>query len=639
MSREPSDRPGGSRRRVAQPAERSISSTTLLAMVVPVLTVGALALVDPRPTEDPGQPPVSAPLVRTTLVCPPALAGGDDVFVLLAGAGREETGAETETPAGGQVQVRGRDRALDVEPDATVELSDPERMVLQGQDSTAPGLVAARRSGSASTVCTTPVAEAWFTGAGAGAERSSQLTLVNPDGGPAVADVTVLGEDGPVEVPALRGVTVAGNRSVTLDLAALVPRRDELTLHVQVSRGRLGSSVVDRFEELGAGARTADWLPPQPAPSSDDYLLGLGSSADSRTLVVANPGDDEARVSVRLVTPRTEFTPTGLEEVVVPPGSTTSVDLGRALSGRTGRGVVGLRLVGDHPVTASLRSLVGDDLTYAVGAPPVRERAVTPLAPGPKRLVLAGAEQVTTVTVVLRDGRGRQVGTEEITLQPGLGSQDPPGRSRSLRRAAGRAAGARRGRERASGAGRAAPAGARGRPRGAGRPPRAVLTRRRRVDLTARGSTSSGDRPSSSATCSTSTVSTSDRSCSRSSARCSTGRRKITTRVGEPPEPRISEESGTGSSQSSGTSGISSTAYSTRPSSSCQRSSSIATTSRTRSSKRVRAVRAAGEPGRRSTPGPRIPRPRRSRVRRRSGGTSSGAPGDGDGTTGSMPRA
>ncbi|WP_185995725.1 DUF5719 family protein [Nocardioides campestrisoli] len=432
MSREPSDRAGGSRRRVAQPAERSISSTTLLAMVVPVLTVGALALVDPRPTEDPGEPPRSAPLVRTTVVCPPALAGGDDVFVLLAGAGAGDDAASS----GGPVQVRGRDRALDVEPDATVELSDRDRVVLQGVDDTAPGLVAARRSGSASTACTTPWAEAWFTGAGAGAERSSELTLVNPDGGPAVADVTVLGEDGPVEVPALRGLTVAGNRSVTLDLAALVPRRDELTLHVRVTRGRLGSSVVDRFEELGDGARTADWLPPQPAPAADDHLLGLGASADSRTLVVANPGADEARVAIRLVTPRTEFTPTGLEEVVVPPGSTTSVDLGRALSGRSGRGVVGLRLVGDHPVTASLRSLVGDDLTYAVGAPPVSSRAVTPLAPGPKRLVLSGAEQVTSVSVVLRDGRGRQVGTEEIILQPGQGSRtslDAAARSVELR--------------------------------------------------------------------------------------------------------------------------------------------------------------------------------------------------------------
>ena len=60
-------------------------------------------------------------------------------------------------------------------------------------------------------------------------------------GGPAVADITVLGEDGPVEVPALRGLTVRGGQTTTVALADVVPRRDELTLQVRVTRGRLSA--------------------------------------------------------------------------------------------------------------------------------------------------------------------------------------------------------------------------------------------------------------------------------------------------------------------------------------------------------------------------------------------------------------
>lgn len=425
----PTPRPTGSRRRVAEPRERSISSTTLLAMVVPVLTVGALALVDPTPTEDPGRDPVSAPLTRAGVVCPPAPSGSEEVAVQVAGA---DPG--TADPAsGGTLRVRGSDDVLDAASRRVITLRDGGQVVLQGEGGAAPGLVAARLGAGAGVECLAPAAELWFTGVGAGAERRSELTLVNPDGGPAVADITVLGEDGPVEVPALRGLTVLGGRAVSLDLADVVPRRDELTLQVKVTRGRLAANVLDRYAELGAGTSTADWLAGRRAPATTDYLLGLGGGPASRQLVVANPGPDEARVGIRVVSPRSEFAPAGLEELVVPPGSTTVADLGRTLGGSAGQGAVGLRLDSDQPVTAALRSVTGDDLSWTVGAEPVVQRAATPLPTGPKRLVMAGASRVTEVTVVLRDAAGREVGTERVGLAPGEAARTAlPAQSRSL---------------------------------------------------------------------------------------------------------------------------------------------------------------------------------------------------------------
>ena len=73
--------------------------------------------------------------------------------------------------------------------------------------------------------------------------------------------------------------------------------------------------------------------------------------------------------------------------------------------------------------------------------------------------------------------------------------------------------------------------------------------------------------------------------------------------------------------QSSGSCGVSSTAYSTRPSRSCQRVSMSRTVSRTSSSNRSPRVGSSGRPGSAGAmAGPRMPRPRRSRVRSRSGG-------------------
>ena len=122
-----------------------------------------------------------------------------------------------------------------------------------------------------------------------------------PTPGPALADVTVLGPTGPLDVPRLRGVAVPGRSSVRLDLASVAPRRGELTLRVATSRGRLSATVLDSVDELGAGRRSQDWLAAQSAPSTDNLLLGLPAGAGTRTLLVANPGDDEVRVQLKVV--------------------------------------------------------------------------------------------------------------------------------------------------------------------------------------------------------------------------------------------------------------------------------------------------------------------------------------------------
>jgi hypothetical protein len=222
--------------------------------------------------------------------------------------------------------------------------------------------------------------------------------------------VTVLGPDGPIDVPAMRGVTVPGGRTVRFDLAAVVPERAVLTVRVVVSRGRLGAHVTDLVDELGGGTRSRDWLPAQAAPATTSYLV----------LAVANPGDDEARVQLRVVTRGSEFTPAGLEEVIVPPGGTTSVDLSGVLRSRAARGAIGLRLDSSAPVTAAMRTLASGDLSHAVAAAPLEDRAGIVLPRGPARLVLAGAEQAGVVTYTLRDQRGREVARERVEVGPGV---------------------------------------------------------------------------------------------------------------------------------------------------------------------------------------------------------------------------
>ena len=325
---------------------RRLGPLEILAILVPLLTVAALALVRPIGDADSTRPPTDVPLTRATLVCPPALPGTGTVA--LANADGTTGDVITRIPAEETVSL-----------DGTVRTGIKKALVAQAEGELAAGFLGVRYGDAAAVSCAVPRAEQWFTGVGAAPEHSSTLELVNPDGGPAVADVTVLGPSGPVDVPALRGVTVPGGRTMRFELADIVPTRDDLALHVVVSRGRLGVDVVDQVDELGRGARSRDWLPSQGEAGTAAYLLGLGGKTGDRTLVLANPGSNEARVQLKVITKESEFAPADADEIRVAPGSTETVDLTELMEGRSARGALGLRLDATQPVTASLRTVAG----------------------------------------------------------------------------------------------------------------------------------------------------------------------------------------------------------------------------------------------------------------------------------------
>ena len=149
-------------------------------------------------------------------------------------------------------------------------------MVVDGRGPLAPGLVAARidEKGAAATSCAAPQPDYWFTGVGSASIHSSELELVNPDAGGAIADIEIYGDNGLLPIDAVRGVTVPGGTTTAIDLAETAPDRSELTVHVTVARGRLGASMVNRIADDGS---YADWLPPQAEPASSTVLLGLAA--------------------------------------------------------------------------------------------------------------------------------------------------------------------------------------------------------------------------------------------------------------------------------------------------------------------------------------------------------------------------
>lgn len=374
---------------------RRIDPVLLLACAVPLVAVAALSTVDPAPTESSQRPPGTAELSRTLLVCPAGLPGSEDVSAALADP--QASGTLRVTDQGGLAVAAGK----------VATRRSAKTVVLEGSDQAAVGLVAVRGDAALGTACQPPRSDVWFTGVGAGPEHTSTLRLVNPDAGPAVADVEVLTADGPLEVKALRGLAVGAHQETTVELDQVVPEREDMSIRVTVPRGRLALSMTDTFSEIGSDVRARSWLGAQRAGTRTTHLLGVERGAGRRTLVLANAGSDEARVKINLVTEKSEFAPTGVEEVTVAPGSTRTVELGNLLSSKQAEGVVGLRLDSEVPVTATLRTVRGKRVQHTVGASRISSTAATVVAGGGGALVVGGAENDTEVTVLQRTASGK----------------------------------------------------------------------------------------------------------------------------------------------------------------------------------------------------------------------------------------
>ena len=399
---------GGGRRRVADSSGRRPSPLTLLAVAIPLLTVAALGLVRPAETPPTSYDPTAAPLDRTTAVCPPRLPGADDVRLGSTGLGS------------GDLALRvGRADDTETLEAGVAQRSERQYVVVDGAADLAVGLVATRSGGGSAVGCEPPAPERWWTGVGASAEHASTLTLVNPDKGPAVADVTVWDASGPVDVPGLLGIRVPGGRSTSFDLSEVAPNRDALAIRVSVSRGRLASSVVDVLDPVGRDRAVREWLPGQPAPAATSYVAGVGTTAADRTLTVANPGDSEVRVELRLVSEESEFVPSGVEELTLAPASVSEIDLSGVLRGRTLAGVQALRLEASGPVTASLRTQTQGDVAFSAAGPVVASEAAVALPAGAKRLVVTGATAPGVLVLQAWDEDGSEVVRERrVELDP-----------------------------------------------------------------------------------------------------------------------------------------------------------------------------------------------------------------------------
>ncbi len=394
-----------------------LDAVSALALVIPLVTVGVLALVRQPPVHDLHRPPTLTKLTNATIVCPAPTPGAPDGWV------------STASGQSGQVTVGtgAGSSPLAVTTGGVSRLEGQGAAVVRGDDALAPGLLGLRAGTAPLTAedCSVPSSTQWFTGVGAGAAHDSVIELVNPDAGPADADITLYGGQ-PFTARKLHGITIPAHRTVSLDLGAIAPRRVLLSAQVQVTRGRLGVHVLDSRSNLATHQVRHEWIPRQTEPAPDNLLLGLPTGRGTRTLQISNPGTDVVRAQVKIVTADTSFAPAGLGTITIRSGATTSVSLTKVLNRALGDGALGVEVVADGPVTSSVLTDLGTDLAMTVPDTVVRSEAATllPVATGKGATPVTGtlylsADSAGAATVTAYDASGKKLLGKRVGQQQG----------------------------------------------------------------------------------------------------------------------------------------------------------------------------------------------------------------------------
>lgn len=390
-------------RRVSEQARPGRRFPAALVVGLAAVAVAAASLSVQEKAEEAAQAtpeaPRTRPLTSLSVLCPAAVP---DSTALVVGSGAPEA----EADGSGEVTRRNASASdiatvdLDAGSVATVDDADDPVMVT-GTGDLAPGLFGARFGATdtpAAGECLAPSSERWFAGVGAGGPHTSHLLLANPDTGPAVADVTLWNSAGEVVEVESRGLTIPGEKSSLLDLAELSPNRDELTVRVTVSRGRVAATMSDSYAPVGEDP-VDDWLPATAAPATQQIIPGLPRTMKEPTLTVANPGEDAGRVTIKVVGGSSTFSPQGLEEIRVPAGESVTAEIPESVVALLKEEDAGLRLESSVPITGSLRALVVGDLVHLPAAEPSTDTAAALPGGSNSTVVLSAQQQAGRVTL------------------------------------------------------------------------------------------------------------------------------------------------------------------------------------------------------------------------------------------------
>lgn len=365
-----------------------------------------------------------APVVATSAVCPSVTGGA-------AGSSTDMTVATVRGSTVPHVSAApllpfvGKARSLVPKPAAIVHQSTPYAAVDveatgAGAAETVASQVALRPGGYlralTDVACTAPGTDWWFAGADGRIGVTDVLQIANPTDAQAVVQVSLWSARGSLSPPGTSGVIIAPHTSLLRPVADIAPDVAGIALHVHAETGTVTAAVLDQHTS-GIRPVGTDWIAPTSAPATRSVVTGFAAGATTDLLHIANPGDRDATVSLRVVTPTKNFQPAGHESVVVAAGHTVAVDLAGAIAGEA----AAVTMSSDQPVVAEGMTLIRpttgfSELAWVAAQQPLRTPAGIAANSAPfgqdVTLVLTAPQGATRVRVSTPGGASATVSVD-----------------------------------------------------------------------------------------------------------------------------------------------------------------------------------------------------------------------------------
>jgi hypothetical protein len=344
----------------------------LLAVPVVLIVVGAVswaAATRPAAGKTASAMSAAVPITQSTVVCPQA--GGKPAKgvaqIAYANADSTPAGASASSITAAPLDPNGVAAAVPVHAGQAWAVDGPKTagpiaVTLKGPIATSSGVVQLTHQKVGNTAqasaapCEAPVTDAWFAGFSSGVGQHATLLLSNIDSVPATVDVGIYGDTSPPNADADHDIPVAPQTQVAIQLDSLAPGLSNIVAHVSATAGRIVPAV--RYDAAnGSIPLGTDFLPRTEGPATVQTIPGIVGGDGARRLVLADIGDVDATVSVKVIDSDGSFTPSGLDVVSVPAGQVATVDLAAVVHGNDAAVVV----TSTQPVVAGAVAALPND--------------------------------------------------------------------------------------------------------------------------------------------------------------------------------------------------------------------------------------------------------------------------------------
>jgi hypothetical protein len=379
------------------------------------------------------------PLVgRTTTICPAPRepAGKTEVSAVAIREASDRPGLLTASPLGSKqtdlkITQQGKGDVLDVLPKATepILVAGEGAMATTGSSVIVSDVTEGPEASLRAAPCLAPGTLHWFSGLGVTDDDSTDLILINPDDAQAQVDLRFYGPSGRLVVPGSADLEIGAHKTLPVSLSTRVQQAEgPISVAVQASQGRV-TAVAERVQTDQGKPAGIDWQVPSASPSTTVVIPAIPGDPGPRQLVVTNPGESRASVSVQVLGFQGPYEPSGTGSLVVEPEGTTTV----SLEGREGLddAPASIKLTSNVPVTGAIvstsqRGGAASDLAVQSAAVPLIGTGVSAVATSDisdsqlasQLIVSNAAEADVQITFEVLSYDGVTLRTGDIVLGP-----------------------------------------------------------------------------------------------------------------------------------------------------------------------------------------------------------------------------